>query len=66
MVDVKMDSLTHEAAMDLVSELKDMKVTHESAVSVYAGEHPERGAIYVIIPPFGNGYILSPLVIRAD
>ncbi|WLR91036.1 hypothetical protein [Shinella zoogloeoides] len=52
-----------EATADLLSNIQK---TDGGSVTIYQGEHPEYGNIFVVIPAFGQSYLLTPFEVLSS
>ena len=57
-------SVSFEAAYEHVALLENKQVTEKPGVTVYSGDHPEFGAIFIVVPMVGDGLLLLPFAFQ--
>ncbi|WP_156421578.1 hypothetical protein [Aureimonas sp. AU40] len=54
--------VSFEQAYALAEEIPDAVIKETAETKVVSGTHPTRGAIYIVIPSFGNSMVLKSYV----
>jgi hypothetical protein len=62
---LKITGVNHEQAYRRQAELLDQTVFETSSMTIFSGNHPLLGWIYIIIPPLGEA-LLVPFAIQSS
>ena len=57
--------LSQEDAEMAVDQLVNAQKSDGGNLTIYSGQHPDHGNVYIVIPPFGSSYLLLPIEDRS-